>query len=347
MTRRPDYFDGSSNDSTDRWSSVRSAFRRIFSDAEHPLTWSIPACAIAGIRIRVHILFLLYAGGQMLWSINKDFFGPGYTAITIGLLFGIVLLHELGHCLACRRTGGEADEILMWPLGGLASCHPPDTWRAHLITTLGGPAVNVLIAPITAAALWASGKPGTILFNPFEMSSIFFELSSWWLVTLWLLHALNLTILAFNVLLPIFPLDGGRILQAILWRRQGRERSMRSATMVGLIASMGLAVFALVADTTILLGVAGFGALVCWVERQRLSAADSLTDRYDPYEAEQDEKNQARAVRLATQQAERQDADQAELDRILAQIADRGMESLNRRDKRTLLKATKRRQQGG
>lgn len=310
------------------------------------MSWSIPMGSVAGIRIRLHLLFLLYAGAQILWSINQSFFGPGYTAIAMGLLFGIVLLHEFGHCAACRLVGGEADEIMMWPLGGLASCHPPDDWRSHLLTTLGGPAVNVLIVPLTSVALWASGKPGTILFNPLEMNSVFFELTSWWLVALWLAHALNLVILAFNMLLPIFPLDGGRTLQAILWRRQGRRRSMLTATMVGLIAAAVLAVVALVADATLVLGVAIFGALVCWFERQQLSAPDDLTGDLDPLDIEQAEKNRQRVERMARRQAQRQTDEQVELDRILAQIADRGIESLSRRDKRILHKATKRKQRG-
>lgn len=333
------------SDSVDRSRGFRAAMARIFGDAEHPLSWSIPIGTVAGIRIRMHLLFLIYAVAQVLWSINSNFFGPGYTSLAMAALFGVVLLHEFGHCLACRNVGGEANEILLWPLGGLASCNPPDHWKPHLITTLGGPAVNVIIAPITSLALWAAGRPGTILFNPFEISGVFFELTSWWLVALWLLHAMNLVILAFNILLPIFPLDGGRVAHALIWRQVGRRRATEIATIVGLASSAGLAVFALVADTTLLLGVAIFCALICWVERQRLTAPEFLGGDFGGF-GDPDPIAAQRESRTAEKKRKREAAEQAELDRILAKIANRGMDSLSVREKRTLRMATKKKQQG-
>ncbi len=334
------------SDSADRGRGFRAMMARIFGDAEHPLSWSIPAGSIAGIRIRIHILFMVYAVAQMLWSINKDFFGPGYTAIAMAVLFTIVLLHEFGHCLACRMVGGDADEILMWPLGGLASCHPPNNWRAHLVTTVGGPAVNVAILPITSLALWAAGRPQTILFNPFNLG-VFYELNSWWLVTLWLLHAVNLLILAFNVLLPIFPLDGGRIMQALLWRSVGRRQSMETSTFVGLIAAGVLAVFALVADTVLVLGVALFCALVCWSERQRMRAPEVLGSDFDLFDEDMDDQTREREARQSARRHKRDAEEQQELDRVLAKIANSGMDSLTGREKRTLRRATSKKRQDG
>lgn len=330
------------SDSTDRGRGFRATFARIFGDAEHPLSWAVSVGSIAGIRIRIHLLFIVYAAAQILWSINQDFFGPGYTAIAMAALFMIVLLHEFGHCLACRMVDGDADEILMWPLGGLASCHPPNHWKAHLITTIGGPAVNVIILPITAAALWAAGKPQTILFNPLNIGVVFFDLNTWWMVTLWLLHAVNLAILAFNVLLPIFPLDGGRIMQAVMWRSVGRRQSMETATFVGLIAAGVLAVFALVADTVLVLGIAIFCALVCWSERQRLRAPETLGADFDLFEEDMDDAARERVARRAQRKLKRDAKEQAELDRILSKIAHSGMDSLSGREKRALRRATNR-----
>lgn len=324
----------------------RAAFERVFGDVEHPLTWAVGAGSVAGIRIRIHVLFIVYAVAQVLWSINRGFFGPGYTAIAMGSLFFIVLLHEFGHCLACRWVGGEADEILMWPLGGLATVHPPDDWRAHLITTIGGPAVNVVLLPITSGALWASGRPGAIIFNPLEIGPLLMTvIDSWWLTALWTLHGVNLAILAFNVLLPIFPLDGGRIVQALIWRAKGRRRSMEIAAGVGLIASGVLAVFAIVAEVLMVLGIAVFCGLVCWAERQRLRAPD-LIGGYDVFGDEEDPSVAARSQRILERQARREAEAQAELDRILEKIARSGLGSLNAREKRTLERATKEKRTG-
>ncbi len=66
-------------------------------------------------------------------------------AMILGLLFLTVLLHELGHCFAARQVGGEASEVLLWPLGGLAACDVPHQPRAHFLTAAAGPAVNLLI----------------------------------------------------------------------------------------------------------------------------------------------------------------------------------------------------------
>ncbi|MCH7765652.1 MAG: M50 family metallopeptidase [Acidobacteria bacterium] len=60
--------------------------------------------------------------------------------MTAAILFVVVLVHEFGHCFGARYTGGEADEILIWPLGGLAYASPPHNAKAHMITTVAGPA---------------------------------------------------------------------------------------------------------------------------------------------------------------------------------------------------------------
>ena len=66
-------------------------------------------------------------------------------AVILGLMFLSVLLHEFGHCFAARRVDGDADEILLWPLGGLARCDVPNTAWANFILAAGGPAVNLVL----------------------------------------------------------------------------------------------------------------------------------------------------------------------------------------------------------
>ena len=73
------------------------------------------------------------------------------------MLFMIVLLHELGHCFAARSVGGSADEILLWPLGGLAYVHHPHNAWASFITTAGGPAVNLVFFLISGAMILLMG----------------------------------------------------------------------------------------------------------------------------------------------------------------------------------------------
>ena len=73
------------------------------------------------------------------------------------ILFVSVLLHEFGHCFAARATGGDAHEVLLWPLGGLASVELPDRPRSHLLTAAAGPAVNVVLAVAAGLLLLVCG----------------------------------------------------------------------------------------------------------------------------------------------------------------------------------------------
>src|SRR5690606_8066625 len=107
------------------------------------LSWSLPLYRLWGIQVRLHLLFIIFVAAELVRGASAGYFG--HSAMAMLGLFGLVLLHEYGHSFACRRVGGDADEILLWPLGGLAYCAPPHNWKANLVTTLGGPAVNVVL----------------------------------------------------------------------------------------------------------------------------------------------------------------------------------------------------------
>ena len=119
-----------------------------------PLSWSIPLFRAFGIQVRLHILYIVVALGFILREATRPGL-PGESGLggcmgrirfkMVVALFFIVLLHEFGHCFAAHREGGEANEILMGPLGGLAFCDVPHIARAHLVTVIGGPLVNVMI----------------------------------------------------------------------------------------------------------------------------------------------------------------------------------------------------------
>ena len=331
----------------ERGGRFRAALGRVFGDAENPMGWALPLFRIAGIRVRIHLLFLVYAIGVVLFSIPRDTMGVGYTLLEMATLFLIVLLHEFGHCIAARLVGGEADDILLWPLGGLASTSPPDTWKAHLLVTLGGPAVNVLLFPLFAIALTAAGLKHAVFFNPFRIGATLATLSSWWEVALWWGHFLNLAVLAFNVLLPCFPLDGGRIVQAALWARVGRRASMEIASVVGLVGGAVLAAVGLATERASLVGVGVFCGLVCWNERRRLRAPDEIGETAYAASLREQEREREDASRRAEQARREREHEAAEVDRILAKIASTGMGSLTPREKRFLEEATARKRAGG
>jgi Zn-dependent protease len=166
-------------------------------------------------------------------------------------LFAIVLMHEFGHALACRQVGGQADQIILWPLGGVAYVSPPQRPGAMLWSIAAGPLVNVALAPIfTVLALVASRMGWEVsLPNAYTFArAVFF---------------MNCALLIFN-LLPVYPLDGGQILRSLLWFGFGRARSLMIATVIGFAGVVGLLALA-VAVRSLWTGViAVFILLNCW-----------------------------------------------------------------------------------
>jgi Zn-dependent protease len=119
-------------------------------------------------------------------------------------LFGIILLHEFGHALACRKVGGTADRIILWPLGGLALIRPPNRPGALLWSIAAGPLVNVLLVPVTVGIYFVADRIGLDANQP-DLYKLVEAIA-----------VINVGLLVFNML-PIFPMDGGRILQALVW----------------------------------------------------------------------------------------------------------------------------------
>jgi Zn-dependent protease len=121
-----------------------------------PMTWSVPLGRYFGAVVRLHILFPIVALGLILRvAVQKDA-APGMwieASILMGLLFVAVLLHEFGHLFGARAVDGDCQEILIWPLGGLASCEVPHTPRANFICAAAGPLVNLLLCLLCVAIL--------------------------------------------------------------------------------------------------------------------------------------------------------------------------------------------------
>ena len=341
---------------TDEWRSSldegpggwRGAVRRVFGGSENPLRWGFPLYSAWGILVRVHLLFPVFIAARLIQTLVQDGAGLVFVAPLMVALFVLVLLHEYGHCIACRRVGGEADEILLWPLGGLASCVPPHRWDASFWTTAGGPMVNaVLLVPLGLATWLVTRDLETVVFNPFRpwFAAGFIGADSRVgmiaKLTVWSFHYANMLLLAFNVLVPMYPMDGGRLLHAALWRTMGHRDATRIAAIVGIVTAGLLAVFSVVFSEMLLLAIALFGGISCLTELQRLrfesTAEDSvyaqslaMTDDGEPTYAQR-----AAAKRAAQDEAEAAAA-QAEVDRILAKITATGMESLTKREKKTL-----------
>ncbi len=175
--------------------------------------WGLPVGTVAGIRIRIHWfllgywLFLLYDLMQ-LELVGKDLLF--FWVLGMGAIFGTILLHEFGHCFAARWVGGRADDVLLWPLGGLATCVAPNLPRSQFIVAAGGPAVTLAIALVAYPGFWVVGEQTALAdTGGFRYSR-------------YLLVDFQLFLLILN-LLPLYPLDGGRMLHAGLWGHFARR----------------------------------------------------------------------------------------------------------------------------
>lgn len=362
MSWREGQYDDDPNSSFGRpggdWQGIRPTF-------DNPMTWSVPFVRAWEIAVRVHVIFLIYIVIELARSVNGG--GIWITAVQMGALFGIVLVHEFGHCFACRRVGGEANEILMWPLGGLAYCLPPHRWRAHLVTVLGGPAVNVVIfVPMVIALAAITGTFwGVAIPNPIDPFSAMDQLTvgarqPWWLFAFFVVHVVNMMLLLFN-LLPIFPLDGGRIVQSLLWPRYGYVDAMRYSVYVGYIGAIGLGIFGAVTQVWMLVAIAIFGGITCYITLKQLKWTDSFMQGDDDILAaarwSEDEirgaaepavepRRPARGDAIDTPVASPNDDEGRQLDAILEKIARQGMDSLSADERRILELATERKRRG-
>lgn len=191
---------------------------------------------LAGIDVYLHWSWLLVAffqvrsraraaedGSLLLPLYESDM----WHALQYLALFGIVLLHEFGHALACRQVGGGADTIVLWPLGGIAFVKPPSRPGACLWTAAAGPLVNVALIPLLGALLLLGGQVDWGALSP--------DLPPFLLA----IFAMNIALLIFN-LIPVYPLDGGQILHAVLWFLIGRADSLLIVSILGIVFGSGM-----------------------------------------------------------------------------------------------------------
>jgi Zn-dependent protease len=182
---------------------------------------SIRLFRVAGIDVFLHWSWFLVAIYEVqVW--RSVFSSPIWAVLLYLGLFVLVTMHEFGHALACRQVGGRAERIVLWPLGGIAFVSPPPRAGAMLWSIAAGPMVNLLLLPILTYAQHAAGRAGWVNTNVDA-----------YLVLLWLWR-INLMLLLFN-LLPIYPLDGGQIVRALLWFPLGQIRSLFIATGIGFV----------------------------------------------------------------------------------------------------------------
>lgn len=329
-----------------------------------------------GIEIRIHILFVIWIVYRLVVEAGASG-GVAHTALFLVMLFGIVLLHELGHCFGARSVGGDAHHIMMWPLGGLAYAHAPMRPWPQFVTVAAGPFVNVVFCLLSGLGLFfALGMMYLPGINPLLPGMIAVRdvpvyaplLGDAWMLVLFTFYHVNLFLLAFN-LLPIYPLDGGQIFHAILWPFIGLQRATLLACQVGLVGCVVLGLFSLTEGGGILLFIAIFGGITCWQRYQAARHGYLVEDpgftvynppprgggfwsrlfktrgrRSGPPAPGPVESPTADADDWRARQDERQ-REEAELDRLLKKVSERGIQSLSYVERQRLERITRQRKQ--
>ena len=210
---------------------------------------SIRLFRFAGIDMFLHWSWFLVAAYE-IQSGSGRYSSLIWNVLEYLALFLIVTLHEFGHALACRQVGGEANQIVLWPLGGVAYVNPPPRPGATLWSLAAGPLVNVALFPVLLVLLTlSSGLAGS---SPDAHALLWF-----------LTWRVDLGLLVFNML-PIYPLDGGQILRALLWFVMGRARSLMVATILGFVGVAGFIGLAFWAHSIWYGALAVFMLLNCW-----------------------------------------------------------------------------------
>lgn len=342
-----------------------------------PFAWTFPIGRFFGITVRVHLLFPLVCLGLVLRYAYLDKANTGWwidAAVIMGLLFLLVLLHEFGHCFAARYVNGEANEVLLWPLGGLARVDVPHTPWANFVTAAGGPLVNVGVCILCALALaFAFDVSLQPFWNPFHPLPVrdsadgAMKLYAWNgtehptnnLAALLLVRFFYVSwiTLLLNVVLVGFPLDGGRMLQCALWPYVGYRQATMYAVNTGFAVMFLVLVVAIIWNEVLLLFLGFYIYTACkqeWLQLETggeeslfgydFSQGYTSLEKDEPSPAPPRRKKQnfiqrwlqRRAARKLQKEQEREQAEAKRVDELLDKIQKFGKDSLTDEEQRFL-----------
>jgi len=229
------------------------------------MSWSITIARVAGSEIRIHLTFLIL----LAWIGIAQYLASGAGAALDSIAFVIavfacVALHELGHALAARRYGIATPDITLLPIGGLARLSRlPEKPSEEVVIAIAGPAVNVAIAAVLVVVFGAQ-------FDPVSMAEI--ENPAYGFLTR--LAVVNIFLVLFN-LIPAFPMDGGRVLRALLSVRLGRRKATDLAARIGQGLAFGFGFLGLIGGNVILVFIAIFVYLAAAAEAGQVGLVEA------------------------------------------------------------------------
>ena len=254
------------------------------------MKWSWRIATISGIGVYLHVTFLILVAYFVLNILS----GGGSLMDVLGIVlllaavFSIVVMHEFGHALAARRYGIKTQDITLLPIGGVARLERiPEDPKQELVVAVAGPAVNVVLGALCLLALLIAGTAflsgvlsgglNTMLGYLFQTPSItsIADLPAVALYVVFQMLAVNIMMVAFN-LLPAFPMDGGRVLRAILAMWTDRVRATRIAAQVGQSMAVLFAVVGLLTSHPMLMLIALFVWISAGAEAAHVASQSAM-----------------------------------------------------------------------
>lgn len=221
---------------------------------------SIRLFRVLGISINIHVTFLLllvlFLSGGIKWLV-----------LMIGVFF-FVTLHELCHSLVARRFGIQVREITLLPIGGVASMTSmPEKPIHEFFISIAGPLFNIAVVAVLYYPLKSLLGPEALFHRPFSTVT--------WPLTIAYLYWINLILALFN-LIPAFPMDGGRVLRALLAQRMSYQKATKIAVNLGHLFALGFAYFGIVDFNVILIIIAIFIYIAASNEELQVDLKETL-----------------------------------------------------------------------
>jgi Zn-dependent protease len=229
-----------------------------------------------GIDLFIHWTFWLLmigVGGSQLvgsdWRQADPWLAAGFAMAQIGVLFLCVTLHEYGHALMARRFGVRTVDITLLPIGGLARLErmPRQPLQEFLIA-VAGPAVNVVIAVLTAVAL-------AVLMRINGVASVDGAIDFIAGHFLGALMLINVALVVFNMV-PAFPMDGGRVLRSFLATFLSYAWATHVASRVGFVIGLAMAALGILNGQWMVVLIAAFIGYAGWAEARQVALAEAL-----------------------------------------------------------------------
>ncbi len=223
--------------------------------------FTLPAGRVFGIPLRVHLLVVILVAFHAFQTAAGWWNYLGFLSLVCALgfvliLYGSILLHELGHAWGCRLVGGQTDYILLWPLGGLhVGSGGRESPRSELIVVALGPAVSIVLALLGFAIYSVVPLPDA------ESGRLAWTGS----FLVWAFYSINLMLTLFNLLMVMFPLDSGRLLRAALSLKYHPGRITRRVCQWSIGFAIVLVMVALIGFELPFFGEMGFWAMMIGV----------------------------------------------------------------------------------